>query len=157
MNGNETSQKRVSAREMTEEIERATNVELEGKSGRLDTPATGFDRARAGVIGSAALVENQEIVEPVQSGEGLKTAELNTERVEQMVAAENALGEKQRMEAAPVMTTMPVVMQIQGKVDKAAVRTLETLVSREGNRPGKLDDEVNRLRREYIASWRAQG
>lgn len=157
MNGNETGQRRISAREMTEEIERATNAELEEKKDALGAQMTGFDRARAGVIGSAVLAGNQENVGTVLSGENSNTAELNTERVEQMVTTENALGEKEKVEAAPVMTTLPMTVQIQGKVDKMAVRNLEALVSREGNTPGKLNDEVNRLRREYIANWRAQG
>jgi len=155
MNGSEASQERVNMQDAAGEVGRAGNTELEKQDNEIDVRATGFDRTRAGVIGSAALAGNVE-AGGMQSGGELNKAELNVERVEQMVAAENALGEEQRSEAVPTMMATPAV-QIQGKVDKVAVKALEGLVSREGNTPGKLNEEVNRLRREYLANWRAQG
>lgn len=150
MNGNESSQK-LNSGELTEEAGRVLNMGVgEGQSiGERPNPVLGREQAR--VIGSAMLSEGQ--AENLNDGQ---TAEqrLNAERVEQMVAAENKVGEEERM--ATAVSTVPealIMPQVQGKIDKMMVKALGQLTEKEGNRPGMLDAKVNDLRRQYRVSW----
>lgn len=102
-------------------------------------------RERASTIGNVVLASGNEQE---------KAQELATERVEEMVSAENRLGEEARAEAAMPQVETLVMPQIQGKIDKAAVSTLEQMASRDGNYPGRLEAEVNDLRRKYLEGWR---
>lgn len=151
MNGNESGQK-ISARELTEEIERATNTSELG-AGQLEAGggSVGLGRERAGAIGSAILAG--QYGENANGGQTTEQ-ELNVERVKQIVEAENRLGEEQRMAmATPTLPEALIMPQVQAKVDKAMTRALSQLTEREGNRPGMLDEKVNDLRRQYRVSW----
>lgn len=136
MNNGETERRVANTQEQPEEVLGVSEV-VENQA---------FGRERAGVIGSAALSGNFEQE---------TRRELSNERVEEMVAAENKLGEEVREEMAQPQVEALVMPQIQGKIDKVAVRSLEQLASRDGNYPGRLEAQVNNLRRKYLEGWRA--
>lgn len=140
MNASETGGEKLNMGERA--IESARGFETPDN---LQVNNSELPRERASTIGNVVLASGNE-QEKVQ--------ELATERVEEMVAAENQLGEEGRAEVAMPQVETLVMPQIQGKIDKAAVKTLEQMASRGGNYPGRLEAEVNGLRRKYLEGWR---
>lgn len=178
MNGNEAGQNAQNARQMTEEIDRLTDLATEEQHGHNEQTRGGessLNRDQASNLGSRVLTYNPERND--SRPDFSPNAGLNTERVQQIAEADAGYQPETRVNFDPTGTETPVQSQewlaedredienelgLNGKYVKRimdrnqknltaeAVEVVDKIISKNNYHPNQLDEAANSLRTSFL-------
>lgn len=178
MNGNEAGQNTQNARQMTEEIDRLTDLATEEQHRHIEQTRGGelsLNRDQASNLGNRVLTYNPE-------QQGLRSnldsnTDLNTERVQQIAEADAGYQSEAKVNFDPTGAETPVQSQewlaedredienelgLNGKYVKRimdrnqknltaeAVEVVDKIISKNNYHPNQLDEAANSLRTSFL-------